>query len=205
MRKSFLLIFIAVMTFSVPCFCAEVEEPEQIDKTWNDIGKQGKQLLKDFGSFFKNAGERVGKDIEGASESAGKKITDTSKQLGNQFKQAAKDLFTVKCKGTWVYKSKRTKTTIIVNEDGTMEITQRTGLDVNYWKGHYSGTAHFLTFDIYMKGKKSFFSDKSKESYETWYITYTVEGDSMTVSSNDIPADESGTNFAEEVVFTKSE
>ena len=69
-----------------------------------------------------------------------------------------------------------------------MEITQRTGLDVNYWKGHYSGTAHFLTFDIYMKGKKSFFSDKSKESYETWYITYTVEGDSMTVSSNDIPA-----------------
>ena len=205
MRKSFLLIFIAVMTFSVPCFCAEVEEPEQIDKTWNDIGKQGKQLLKDFGSFFKNAGERVGKDIEGASESAGKKITDTSKQLGNQFKQAAKDLFTVKCKGTWVYKSKRTKTTIIVNEDGTMEITQRTGLDVNYWKGHYSGTAHFLTFDIYMKGKKSFFSDKSKESYETWYITYTVEGESMTVSSNDIPADESGTNFAEEVVFTKSE
>lgn len=205
MRKSFLLIFVAVMTFSVPCFCAEVEEPEQIDKTWNDIGKQGKQLLKDFGSFFKNAGERVGKDIEGASESAGKKITDTSKQIGNQFKQAAKDLFTVKCKGTWVYKSKRTKTTIIVNEDGTMEITQRTGLDVNYWKGHYSGTAHFLTFDIYMKGKKSFFSDKSKESYETWYITYTVEGDSMTVSSNDIPADESGTNFAEEVVFTKSE
>ena len=205
MRKSFLLIFIAVMTFSVPCFCAEVEEPEQIDKTWNDIGKQGKQLLKDFGSFFKNAGERVGKDIEGASESAGKKITDTSKQLGNQFKQAAKDLFTVKCKGTWVYKSKRTKTTIIVNEDGTMEITQRTGLDVNYWKGHYSGTAHFLTFDIYMKGKKSFFSDKSKESYETWYITYTVEGESMTVSSNDIPTDESGTNFAEEVVFTKSE
>lgn len=205
MRKSFLLIFIAVVTFSVPCFCAEVEEPEQIDKTWNDIGKQGKQLLKDFGNFFKNAGERVGKDIEGASESAGKKITDTSKQLGNQFKQAAKDLFTVKCKGTWVYKSKRTKTTIIVNEDGTMEITQRTGLDVNYWKGHYSGTAHFLTFDIYMKGKKSFFSDKSKESYETWYITYTVEGDSMTVSSNDIPADESGTNFAEEVVFTKSE
>jgi gas vesicle protein len=161
MRKSFLLIFIAVMTFSVPCFCAEVEEPEQIDKTWNDIGKQGKQLLKDFGNFFKNAGERVGKDIEGASESAGKKITDTSKQIGNQFKQAAKDLFTVKCKGTWVYKSKRTKTTIIVNEDGTMEITQRTGLDVNYWKGHYSGTAHFLTFDIYMKGKKSFFSDKS--------------------------------------------
>ena len=147
----------------------------------------------------------MGKDIEGASESAGKKITDTSKQLGNQFKQAAKDLFTVKCKGTWVYKSKRTKTTIIVNEDGTMEITQRTGLDVNYWKGHYSGTAHFLTFDIYMKGKKSFFSDKSKQSYETWYITYTVEGDSMTVSSNDIPADESGTNFAEEVVFTKSE
>jgi gas vesicle protein len=205
MRKSFLLIFIAVMTFSVPCFCAEVEEQEQIDKTWNDIGKQGKQLLKDFGSFFKNAGERVGKDIEGASESAGKKITDTSKQIGNQFKQAAKDLFTVKCKGTWVYKSKRTKTTIIVNEDGTMEITQRTGLDVNYWKGHYSGTAYFLTFDIYMKGKKSFFSDKSKESYETWYITYTVEGDSMTVSSNDIPADESGTNFAEEVVFTKSE
>ena len=205
MKKSFLLVFIAVMTFSVPCFCAEVEEPEQIDKTWNDIGKQGKQLLKDFGSFFKNAGERVGKDIEGASESAGKKITDTSKQLGNQFKQAAKDLFTVKCKGTWVYKSKRTKTTIIVNEDGTMEILQRTGLDVNYWKGHYSGTAHFLTFDIYMKGKKSFFSDKSKESYETWYITYTVEGDSMTVSSNDIPADESGTNFAEEVVFTKSE
>ena len=205
MRKSFLLIFVAVMTFSVPCFCAEVEEPEQIDKTWNDIGKQGKQLLKDFGNFFKNAGERMGKDLEDASESAGKKITDTSKQIGNQFKQAAKDLFTVKCKGTCVYKSKRTKTTIIVNEDGTMEITQRTGLDVNYWKGHYSGTAHFLTFDIYMKGKKSFFSDKSKESYETWYITYTVEGDSMTVSSNDIPADESGTNFAEEVVFIKSE
>lgn len=205
MKKSFLLIFIAVMTFSVPCFCAEVEESEQIDKTWNDIGKQGKQLLKDFGSFFKDAGERVGKDIEGASESTGKKITDTSKQLGNQFKQAAKDLFTVKCKGTWVYKSKRTKTTIIVNEDGTMEITQRTGLDVNYWKGHYSGTAHFLTFDIYMKGKKTFFSDKSKESYETWYITYTVEGESMTVSSSDIPEDESGTDFAGEVVFTKSE
>ena len=205
MRKSFLLIFIAVMTFSVPCFCAEVEEPEQIDKTWNDIGKQVKQLLKDFGNFFKNAGERMGKDLEDASESAGKKITDTSKQIGNQFKQAAKDLFTVKCKGTWVYKSKRTKTTIIVNEDGTMEILQRTGLDVNYWKGHYSGTAHFLTFDIYMKGKKSFFSDKSKESYETWYITYTVEGDSMTVSSNDIPTDESGTDFTEEVVFTKSE
>lgn len=205
MRKSFLLIFVAVMTFSVPCFCAEVEEPEQIDKTWNDIGKQGKQLLKDFGNFFKNAGERMGKDIEDASESAGKSISDASKQFGNQFKQAAKDLFTVKCKGTWVYKSKRTKTAIIVNEDGTMEISQRTGLDVNYWKGHYSGTAHFLTFDIYMKGKKSFFSDKSKQSYETWYITYTVEGDSMTVSSNDIPADESGTDFAEEVVFTKSE
>ena len=66
MRKSFLLIFIAVMTFSVPCFCAEVEEPEQIDKTWNDIGKQGKQLLKDFGNFFKNAGERMGKDLEDA-------------------------------------------------------------------------------------------------------------------------------------------
>lgn len=204
MKKSFLLIFIAVMTFSVPCFCAEVEEPEQIDKTWNDIGKQGKQLLKDFGNFFKNAGERMGKDIEDASESAGKSISDASKQFGNQLKDAAKDLFNVKCQGTWVYKSKRTKTTIFVNEDGTMEITQRTGLDVNYWKGHYSGTAHFLTFDIYMKGKKSFFSDKSKESYETWYITYTVEGESMTVSSNDIPADESGTDFAEEVVFTKS-
>ena len=61
---------------------------------------------------------------------------------------------------------------------------------------------HLLVLDVI---DPSFFSDKSKESYETWYITYTVEGDSMTVSSNDIPADESGTNFAEEVVFTKSE
>lgn len=203
MKKAFLLVFIAVVTFSVPCFSTEVEELEPIDKTWNDIGKQGKQLLKDFGNFFKNAGERMGKDIEDASESAGKSISDASKQFGNQLKDAAKDLFNVKCQGTWVYKNKRTKNTLTINPDGTMELLQRTGLEVKYWQGYYSGTSRILTCEIHTEGTRNFFKEKSKEVCNLWFITYKVEDDYLIINSNSIPTDEAGTDFSTGIVFTK--
>lgn len=205
MKKLISIICLITFTFVIPCFSEESVEITDANENWEEIGNQGKQLIKDVGSFFKNVGTQIGTDLEESGETTGKSIADAGIQFGNQLKDAAKELFSVKCQGTWVYKNKRTKNTLTINPDGTMELTQRTGIDIKYWQGYYSGTAHILTCDIHTEGERSFFKEKSKEVCNLWFITYRVEDDYLIITSNSIPTDESGTDFSTGIVFTKKE
>lgn len=205
MKKLTSILCLVNFIFVIPCFSEESVEITDTNENWEEIGNQGKQLIKDFGSFFKNVGTQIGTDLEESGETAGKSIADASIQFGNQLKDAAKELFSVKCQGTWVYKNKRTKNTLTINPDGTMELIQRTGIDVKYWQGYYSGTAHILSCDIHTEGTRSFFKEKSKEVCDIWFITYRVEDDYLIITSNSIPTDESGTDFSTGIVFTKKE
>lgn len=196
--KKILFIFLSVFLLN-NIFC-QVKDAESSKESINtesinteSIKAQGKRLLKDAGSLLKNIGEATSKQLY-----------ETGKQIGEQLKETSKEVMSVKCVGNWYYKSAKTKTMLSINEDGTMEIKQRTGLDTKYWKGVYIGTSYMLTFSITEEGRKEVFKNNSTNVNKTWLISYNVDEEKMKVSSISIPDDESGTDFSKGVIFTKN-
>lgn len=146
----------------------------------SDWKEQGKKALEETGKFFKKAGEKAKESYENASE--------------------------VTCYGTWVYKTEDSTTTIIVNDDGTMEVRRKIGTDTDYWAGFFKTNLKIITFKIAKAGRSNALKDiKSSNPEQTWRLTYSVsdDGESMKIFSTDIPKDIDGTNFAKGVIFTK--
>lgn len=145
-----------------------------------DWKQQGKKALEETGKFLKKAGQKAKEGIENASE--------------------------ITCYGRWVYQTKDSTTTLICNEDGTMEFQRKIGLDTDYWCGYFSATFKMITFRIDEAGRKGALIDnKSSTPEQTWRFTYSMQDDpnQIKIVSSDIPRGLDGTDFNKGVIFTK--
>lgn len=182
MKKIFALSLILFsIIFSSPLYAKD----KSTEETWAEIGEQGVKALKEAGKFFKDAGT----------------------EIGNTLKDSLKDVVEVHCYGTWVYKNKRCTTIITCNENGTMEIVQKEGIDSKYWKGTFSATGRFISFFVEEKGERGMFTKNKnvQQISEKWFLTYKVEkqNSSLKFTSNNIPSDSAGTDFSQGLIFTK--
>ncbi|HAH61462.1 MAG TPA: hypothetical protein DCL73_05135 [Treponema sp.] len=154
------------------------------------------------GSTIKQDWKQFGKDSAEAAKSLGKALGKTGKKIGEDVKNS----FDEKYCGTWIYKDKKVTTTIVIGKDGTMSVTQKQALDVQYWQGTYSGTLALIVFKINKSGSKTGFSKKEVDDNKTWRILYSVDDDkgTMSLTCSAIPTDADGHNFSDSTVFVKS-
>jgi hypothetical protein len=152
-------------------------------------------------SDIKQDWKQFGKDSAATARALGKALGTTGKKIGRNVKNS----LNIDYNGTWVYTGKKTSTAIVINKDGTMEITQKSGLDVSYWKGTVSGTLSIILFRISVSGHKTGFSADEVKNNKTWHLLYTIDKDkgAMSVTCSDIPTDASGHNFSNSTVFVK--
>lgn len=147
------------------------------DTDWKE---QGKKALDETGKFFKKAGSKIKEEINNASE--------------------------ITCYGTWVYEAKGNTSTLICNEDGTMEFKRKIGAETDYWTGTFTATFKIISFTINQAGRKTIISNnKSENPNQKWKFTYAVQDDgkSLKIISSDIPTDFDGTDYSKGVIFTK--
>ena len=181
-------IFALFLTFVVLSFGftqndeKKSDEQKTSEEVWQEIGEQGKNALIETGKFFKSAGEAI----------------------GNQVLDALKSIPPQNCVGVWTYNGKSVKTTLSCNEDGTMEINQKSGFDTDYWKGVYTSNLNTITFSVKEKGHKAFISKKTETLDENWLILFLVldDGQKLKITSTNIPADKDGTKYSG-IVFEK--
>lgn len=161
----------------------ELEQAESdFEKSWKEFGESSKKALKESGKYLKNLG------------------TD----IGNSFKESTKNLFLQKYYGTWVYRGKTTTTTIEINSNGTMTISRIQGRTTTYWSGVYTSTLSAINFSIKEYGKKTFWSDKTSQVDEKWYMFYSADKkDELKITSHDIPQDKDETDFSKGITFSK--
>jgi len=172
-----ILCFTLTALFFVSPFFAK-DDSEEINASWKESGKNA---LEAAGQFFKDVGSSIEEGIENATE--------------------------VKCYGTWVYKTDNVTTTIICNQDGTMEVSKKVHRDTDYWKGTFKSAIRTINFTITESGRKGAFLKAAKKDTEiTWTLTYFVEeeGKSIKVYSSSIPTDIDGTDFSKGIIFTKA-
>lgn len=179
------ILILSLIAFSLTSFSPVFAKDKAKEDTWKEIGEQGKKALKETGKFFKEAGTEIGATV----------------------RDSVKGALEVRCYGTWTYHNKKCTTTIICNENGTMEITQKEGIESKYWKGDFSVAAKFITFYITEEGTHSKFV-KAKDVQQVskkWFLNYKLMEDEKSIkfTSNDIPSDAAGTDFSEGVVFNK--
>lgn len=162
---------------------------QETSEAWAEIGRQGKKLLQDAGKFFKEAGT----------------------ELGNSIKESLKTVSTLPCYGTWIYDN-HTKTTITINENGTMSITQKTGIKSDTWTGTYSGSSLLgtITFTITEENHKTWIIKRNSNSTKdnlVWYISYVMQEDKNSVkfSSYDIPSEVEDTDFSKGIIFKRAD
>jgi hypothetical protein len=146
--------------------------------------------------------KKFGKDSAEAAKSLGKALGSTGKKISDDVKSSLDEKY---C-GTWEYNGKKATTTIVIGKDGTMSVTQKQTLDVQYWKGTYSGTLALIVFKVKRSGSKTGFSKKEVDDNKTWRILYSVDDDGKTMSltCSAIPTDADGHNFSDSTVFVKS-
>ena len=184
------ILTVAAVLFVVPEVSAETKSAAASDnavKTESSVKENWKQF---------------GEDSAAAAKSLGKALGETGKKISEN----VKDSFDEKYCGTWVYKGKKVTTTIIIDKDGTLSITQKQPLDVQYWKGTYSGTLALIVFKVKKSGSKTGFSKKEVDDDKTWRILYSIGDDknTMTLTCSAIPTDSDGHNFSDATVFVKS-
>lgn len=185
---AFLSLCLSSVIFAQSQEASESQISEEVSEAWSEIGKQGKKLLQDAGKLIMEAGTEIG---------------NTLKESWNSAKE-------LKCYGTWVYKGKTT-TTITINENGTMSISQKTGLRNDVWNGTYSATQFLgsISFKITEENHKTWVINRNSDTTSnnsTWYITYVLmEDGTMKFTSFDIPADAEDTDFSTGIIFTKAD
>jgi hypothetical protein len=152
-------------------------------------------------STIKEDWKQFGKDSAEAAKSLGKALGNTGKKIGKDVKNS----FDEKYCGTWQYRGKKVTTTIVISKDGTMSVTQKQVLDVQYWQGTYSGTLALIVFKIKKSGSKSGFSKKEVADDKTWHLLYSVDDDNgtMSLTCSAVPTDADGHNFSDSTVFVK--
>ncbi len=170
-------VIFSLFLSSALCFS---EDSSEVD--WNQVGQSGKEALKQTGNFFKTLGNKIGNDVHNAVEDAKE----------------------VKCAGTWYFNNKNT--IIKINDDFTMEITQKESSDTHFYRGTYTNALNILKFTITEEGTKSWKAVKSENTTQKpkkWTITYSVQDDgSVMFMSSSIPKDIDGNSFTNGQLFT---
>lgn len=134
----------------------------------------------------------------------GESAKDAGKSLGSAMSETGKRVADITYFGTWVFTSGKTVTTIKIDEEKNMEISQATPGGTDFWRGTCNGAVTLLTFKITESGNTSKGNTTTKADKKTWRITYSVkEKDGiMKVKCSNIPTTEDGHNFSEETIFT---
>lgn len=172
-------IFCAMMllVFSVSVF-ANGEKDSELSNTWKDVGES----------------------VKGTAKSLGDALSETGKKASDKLEEA----ISAKFYGTWEHTSGKTTTTIKINEDKTMEISQKDSMMTSFWRGTMKGAVGVISFKIEETGKNVLFKSTSTKDEKTWVIKYSISDDekTMKIQCPDIPTTEDGHNFSEDSVFT---
>ena len=172
-RKTIFFVFALIcFAFAVPTFAKEeksLQEENQISSEEQALSESWKNTLNDTGRYLKKK-----------SKNAGEKLEQAGKQLKSDLQESLKSFKEVKCKGTWVHQGESIKTVIEINDDGTMQISRKKGLEVEYFKGTYSGNSFSISFYGTEVGHKNFFKKDSKKYSYDCFITYSILDDSAT-------------------------
>ncbi|MDE5899078.1 MAG: hypothetical protein K2H09_07450, partial [Treponemataceae bacterium] len=161
------LVLALGMVFAAAPGWAEAGSAQEPEASWKEIGEQGKRALEETKKFFKDAGRQVGEDV-----------SDAGRRIGGEIKNSLSDALweatTVRCHGTWTFVNQKIKTTISCNDDGSMEISRKNGLDTDYWTGIYSATPRRILFSVREIGHKTFFTRQKTDVAELWTISYAL-------------------------------
>lgn len=155
------------------------------EETWKDIGESGKQVLDAAGTF----------------------ITATGKKAVKSVKKGIESILTFNCYGSWIHKGKKGSITVTFYEDGTMDIVQRSGAEVDRWTGTFNATGKIVSFNIEAQDHKNWFVLKdSSEEPEVWHLWVSREDDEhVKITSEDIPDEAGKVGFGKGVVFVNND
>ncbi|MBQ9239494.1 MAG: hypothetical protein IJ191_09340 [Treponema sp.] len=172
---------------------APAAAPEKTQSTASTT-EHARSALSERWEQFKN-------DAGTAAQSFGSALSETGRELSNQVNDALDTQFY----GTWTHTSGTTTTTITCNRDGTMEISQTSGMITQYWRGTGSGAIALITFKISESGRSSPLRKTAVKDNKTWRLTYSIsdDGATMTVRCTAIPTTDDGHNFSNATAFTK--
>nr|WP_180485071.1 hypothetical protein [Treponema socranskii] len=99
--------------------------------------------------------------------------------------------------GDWIVRDTDKIVKAEFDRDGTMEITWKQGFASEIeWKGYWTATDSEITFTVKSKETETWTNGKKKEMRESmnevWKITYTRDGDTLTLTSSDLPKEVAG-------------
>ncbi len=140
---------------------SEQTESEKIEKEWSEIGEQGKKALSEAGKFFSDAGRKALSETK-------KALNETLSETGKALSDAYDEAMTPECYGKWIYKDGKNRTIIECDENGEMQITQKSGGKTKKWSGVFTATSRAITFSI----KKS---SESENVGKTWFFAYSLQ------------------------------
>lgn len=100
--------------------------------------------------------------------------------------------------GDWIIRTDTKIVKVEFDRDGTMEIKWMQGFtSETEWKGYWTATDSEITFTVRSKETETWADGKKQETRESmnevWKITYTRDGDTLTLTSGDLPKEIAGT------------
>lgn len=133
----------------------------------------------------------------------GKAAGQAGKALGTAAAETGKKAANMTYFGTWTFTSGKTVTTIKIDDNWKMEITQKTPSGTDFWRGTCNGAITTMAFKITESGKIVSGKTNSQPNNKTWTLHYSInEKDGrMTIKCDDIPTTPDGHNFSNETVF----
>ncbi len=169
-----------VFLISVACLLYAEDDSSTLDKAWDDFTSAGKTAVQEAGDFFSEAGKKVGEELSEAG----------------QEQEKERSVY-----GKWKYDGGKTVTTINIEEDGTMEVSQRQGMTTSFWRGTCDVSGSSISFKYTETGTREFLSEKTEVSSGRWKIRYSFAEDGIMFYSGDIPKDSSGNGFSDGRLF----
>ena len=99
--------------------------------------------------------------------------------------------------GDWIVRDTDKIVKVEFDRDGTMEITWKQGFASEVeWKGYWTATDSEITFTVRSKETETWTNGKKKETRESmnevWKITYVRDGDTLKLTSSDLPKEVAG-------------
>ena len=99
--------------------------------------------------------------------------------------------------GDWIVRDTDKIVKVEFDRDGTMEITWKQGFASEIeWKGYWTATDSEITFTVRSKETETWTNGKKKETRESmnevWKITYVRDGDTLKLTSSDLPKEVAG-------------
>ena len=100
--------------------------------------------------------------------------------------------------GDWIIRTDTKIVKVEFDRDGTMEIKWMQGFtSETEWGGYWTATDSEIAFTVKSKETETWADGKKRETRESmnevWKITYARDGDTLTLTSGDLPKEAAGT------------